>query len=196
MACICIIPARGGSTRIPNKNIREFHGKPIIAYSIKTAQEAGIFDAIFVSTDSDEIAEIAAQFGALVHHRDPEMAENEVGTQEVIRDALLGMMWGTTGPELEFVCCLYPTAPLLHHDTLIEAYDILRDGYAEYVVPVATWLRDPGQFYFGEAESFIAGVDLISDRTIMIKTDPARECDINTEEDWIKAEKMYKEITS
>lgn len=209
--CICVIPARGGSTRIPRKNIKYFHGKPIIVYSIETAQKAGIFDAIFVSTDDDEIAEISAQFGAHILWRDEYHSRNDVGTQEVMRDALKQLTHDNHGDLIEFACCLYATAPMLHPETIVEAYDILQhklisdthyaDGMffgtesnVDYVVPVATWLRDPGQFYFGRVESFLSGVDLIGNGTILIKTDPKRECDINTPHDWVTAERMYKEL--
>jgi N-acylneuraminate cytidylyltransferase len=186
MSCVCIIPARGGSTRIPKKNILEFHGKPIIAYSIEAAKKSGVFDAVFVSTDDDEVAEVAAQFGASILWRDPDMARNEVGTQEVMANALLDI-----GGDVEFACCLYATAPMVSVDDIKTAYDILADGNTDYVVPVATWLRDPGQFYFGTADAFIKGVDLIGPDTAMIKSDPLRECDINTLYDWGRAERMY-----
>jgi pseudaminic acid cytidylyltransferase len=192
MSCVCIIPARGGSIRIPRKNIREFHGKPIIAYSIEAAQATGIFDAIYVSTDDDEIAEVAVQFGAAILRRSPEMSHDSVGTQEVMRDAIRRII----GVEIknDYVCCLYATAPMVSVDEIREAYDILVDGSTDYVVPVATWLRDPGQFYFGLSGAFMTGVDLIDPGTAMIKSDPARECDINTFYDWGVAERMYEAL--
>ena len=186
MSCVCIIPARGGSTRIPRKNIREFHGKPIIAYSIEAAQKSGLFDAIFVSTDDDEIAEIAAQFGAGILWRGSDLAQNGVGTQEV-----MSLVLREIGGNVDYACCLYATAPMVSVDEIKQAYDILVDGNTDYVVPVSVWLRDPGQFYFGTAGAFIKGTDLIGPDTAMIKSDPLRECDINTEEDWHRAEKMY-----
>lgn len=201
MSCICIIPARGGSQRIPKKNIKEFHGKPILAYSIETAQKAGIFDAVFVSTDCEEIARVAVQFGANILWRDERHSLDEVGTQEVMKNAL--QEFTEREDPVEFACCLYATAPMLKPETLVDAHDILTtrsiDGAPfrmeiDYVVPVATWLKDPGQFYFGRVESFLAGVDLVGERTIMIKTDKGRECDINTMADWSVAEKMFRDL--
>lgn len=203
MTCICIIPARGGSQRISRKNIRKFHGKPIIAYSIETARRSGVFDEIYVSTDDKDIALMASAYGASVIYRGYTLSENDVGTQEVMKGALEGFRLSGRMPE--YACCLYATAPMLLPETLADAYDMLiykkiDDGAydfpldLDYVVPIATWLRDPGQFYFGRAEAFIGGVDLIGERTMMIKTDKNRECDINTEADWLMAEEMYKAL--
>lgn len=186
MTCVCVIPARGGSRRIPRKNIKEFHGKPIIAYSIEAAKESGVFDGVYVSTEDQEIAEISSQFGAKIVWRSPALAMNEVGTQDVMKQALLDI-----DDYIDFACCLYATAPMVSIEELRYAYEIISDGSTDYVVPVATWLRDPGQFYFGTAEAFMRGVDLIGECTVLIKSSPFRECDINTMSDWIQAEDMY-----
>lgn len=187
--CVCVIPARGGSSRIPRKNIKEFHGKPIIAYSIEAAKASKLFDAIFVSTDDYEIAEIAAQFGATPLKRDEGMECDEVGTQQVMKSALERI-----GGNVTYACCLYATVPMVSVDDLRDAYDILIGEAGEYVVPVATWLRDPGQFYFGTVDAFLNEVDLIGGGTILLKSDPERECDINTIEDWERAEIMYTQL--
>ena len=185
---IAIIPARGGSTRIPRKNIRIFHGKPIIAYSIETARASGLFDHIVVSTDDPEIGAIAQHYGAAMLHRPPEFARDEIGTQEVMRHALMTLTPDMR--ELMYACCIYPTTPMLSPETLRRAFETMV-WRTSYVVPVATWLRDPGQFYFGYVDAFIHGEPLLSQRTVMFPIDPATECDINTESDWIKAEQMY-----
>lgn len=186
MSCVCIIPARGGSQRIPRKNIKLFHGKPIIAYSIETAQKAGIFNRIIVSTDDDEIAAVAKKYGAEVMMRSLEMARNEVGTQEVMRYVLSSL------PEYyQTACCLYPCAPMLDANTLERGYRMIGDMQTPYIVPVATWLRDPGQFYFGKTPVFMFGVALNTNMTRIIWIDPETECDINTPEDWAIAEEMY-----
>ena len=143
---ICIIPARGGSVRIPRKNIRLFHGKPIIAYSIETARESRLFDEIIVSTDHPDIVAVAKGYGAKVHMRPARLCEGHIGTQEVTRAALL--WWLTCHPESipEQVCCIYATAPLMQSTDLILGQGALGQGseyaYACGMDPV----RDAGQW--------------------------------------------------
>lgn len=180
MSCIAIIPARGGSIRVPRKNIRLFHGKPIMAYSIEAAKASGVFDRVIVSTDDDEIAEVAQAWGADVWRRPKD--DGERGTQEVAAEILKTM------PEIDYACVIYPTAPMLDKFTLRMAFAQLAYRYAYYVVPVAIWLRDPGQFYFGQARAF-GHIPL--ECASLMKIDPATECDINTEFDWQKAEEMF-----
>ena len=109
---IAIITARGGSKRIPKKNIKEFCGKPIIAYSIKAAIDSKIFDEVMVSTDSKEIAEIAKKYGASV----PFMRSEELsGDNATTDDTLLEVLneYKTMGKEFTYMCCIYPTAPFV-----------------------------------------------------------------------------------
>lgn len=198
MTAIAIIPARGGSTRIPRKNIRPFHGKPIIAYSIETARVSCLFDEIIVSTDHQDIVAVAKGYGAKVHMRAAKLCENEVGTQEVARAALL--WWA--GCQLERVtqhaCCIYATAPLM------SAHD-LRVGYAGLLSfrPPADYVRsvggepcaDAGQFYWGAVHTFIERPELKGNQNVVdIHIPKERVCDINTEEDWQRAERMYQEL--
>lgn len=178
---IAIIPARGGSVRIPRKNIRAFHGKPIIAYSIEAAQDSRLFSDVIVSTDDLEIEEIAVRYGAIVLRRG--LDDGTRGTQEVAKDVLDTLDYD--GP----VCVIYPTAPMLTGETLRKALLAWRVPFAPYVVPVATWLQDPGQFYLGEAWAFRQSIPLI--RAQMFQIDPRTECDINTIDDWHKAEEMF-----
>lgn len=191
---ICIIPARGGSRRIPWKNIKIFHGKPIIAYSIECAKASGIFDHIVVSTDSIEIAKIANGYGVLVHGRSADTARDEVGTQEVMHRVLYDLL--SSGYDLEggYACCLYATAPMLCPETLVRAAELFDADRMGYFVPVGTWLRDPGQFYFGSVWAFKNKIPLLSDLTVMLPIDPATDCDINTQEDWDRALKMYEQL--
>jgi N-acylneuraminate cytidylyltransferase len=191
---VAIIPARGGSTRIPGKNKRMFHGKPIICYSIETAKKSNLFDLVCVSTDDDEIAKISVEAGASVLLRPAELAKNEVGTQEVMAAALVQLQIAQQVDSIvdyEFACCIYPTAPLLSWGDLMRAYMSLLMGGIDYVVPVGTWLRDPGQFYFGRVGAFLGGVPLLGYNTKLLPISPATDCDINTQEDWDRAEKMY-----
>ena len=187
---IAIIPARGGSRRIPKKNIRRFHGKPIIVYSIETALRSLMFDQVWVTTDAQDIAEIAYKAGAAVIWRPPDMAQCDVGTQVVMANTLKHFKQCT------LACCLYATAPMLRAQALQEAMEILTNptSDAAYVVPVATWLRDPGQFYMGTRGAFMSGVPLIGAHTRLMKIDPATECDINTPEDWERAERMAEQL--
>lgn len=180
---IAIIPARRGSTRIPLKNIRPFHGKPIICYSIENALK--ICSRVIVSTDSDDIADIANRAGAEIHWRKYEFSKNDVGTQEVTANALLEkkIFEGR-------IVCLYATAPLIKPLDLIEGMDA--KGYA---VSVGTEpLRDAGAFYWGNAQDFINGWPLYSSDTVLVPLPESQVCDINTECDWIAAEKKFAKL--
>ena len=189
---IAIIPARSGSRRIKSKNIRNFHGNPIIAYSIKAALRAEIFEEVLVSTDEETIGHIAVAHGATWHRRPVQLAEDSVGTQEVTREAILFQIaLGGISDWPKYACCIYPCAPMLDAGVLRQAFDLLIEKNADYVVPVATWLRDPAQFYFGRSQAFIDKAPLIGPNTIMHWIDPATECDINIEQDWLMAEKMF-----
>ncbi|MBV1788874.1 pseudaminic acid cytidylyltransferase [Marinobacterium sp. D7] len=121
---VAIIPARGGSKRIPRKNIRDFAGQPVIAYSIKAAQESGVCDRVIVSTDDDEIADVARSFGAEIPFiRPPSLADDHTGTGAVVEHAV---RWLTErGADPEFVCCIYATAPLISAERLSAAFKLL-----------------------------------------------------------------------
>lgn len=188
MSAVCVIPARGGSQRVPNKNRRRFHGKPIICYSIECAQASGVFEAIYVSTDDDDIETIARRHGAGIIRR--ERDDGSRGTQEVMAEAIEVLR--KIGKCYDFACCLYPTAPMLEPQTLRDAHSVLMQSGADYVVPVAAWLRDPGQFYFGLSDAFRFGVPLNTTGTRLLSIDPRTECDINTPEDFLRAERMYQ----
>jgi len=141
MSCLAIIPARGGSKRIPRKNIRDFLGKPIIAYSIQAAVESKLFDEIMVSTDDGEIAEIAEKFGAKVPFLRSEEASNDYATTV---DVLLEVVrcYQERGQSFDTICCLYSTAPFITPDRLTEAYNRLSDDIdsvftvVEYSYPI------------------------------------------------------------
>jgi len=127
---ICIIPARGGSKRIPKKNIKLFHGKPLIAYSIENAKKAEIFDTIVVSTDSEEIAKTAIQYGAEVQMRPAHLANDTAGIGEVVEYVL------SEYKGYEYMCMLLATAPLLDYKYLIKAYEALKNSDAVYAISV------------------------------------------------------------
>ncbi len=129
---IAIIPARGGSKRIPRKNIKEFHGKPIIAYSIDAALESGCFDKVIVSTDDAEIAEVAKQYGAEVPFIRPEdVSDDYATTMDVISHAI--EWYQERGIALDFVCCLYATAPFVLKEDLKQGYQKLVETDCEFV---------------------------------------------------------------
>lgn len=136
MRKLAIIPARGGSKRIPRKNIKSFLGKPIIAYSIEAALKSGLFDTVMVSTDDSEIAEVAKEYGAEVPFlRSEENADDFATTADVILEVV--QEYEANGEIFEFACCIYPTAPLLSVETLKDGWDLLREKHYATVFPVA-----------------------------------------------------------
>ncbi len=181
---ICIIPARSGSQRIPRKNIKDFHGIPILAYSIKTAKESGLFDRIIVSTDDDDIWEEALYYGAEAYIRPTELGENDVGTQEVARNVLTSLPISD-----EYTCVLYPCSPLLTADDLIHGYGwMLTCDDFEYVYSTDKEGVDCGNYYFGRTQAFLDKIPL-EGNSFHVPLEYA--CDINTESDWIRAEQLY-----
>lgn len=192
---IAIIPARGGSKRIPRKNIKPFLGKPIIAYSIETAKASGLFDRIIVSTEDDEIKKIASDYGAEIFNRQPELAEvngmPDPGTTAVTGNALSNIQCN----KHDYACCIYATSPLLQIKDLKYGYELIKGMLSGFAFSVGTEpLCDAGQFYWGRASSFMANEPVYSEKSIMIPIDSGRVCDINTEEDWAKAEQMHKAL--
>ena len=136
MKRLCLIPARGGSKRIPRKNIRLFNGLPIIAYSIQAAREAQIFDDVMVSTDDDEIAEISLKYGASIpFRRSPEMSTDMAMTAPVAEEVI--QRYRERGKDFEEVCILYPCAPFVTAVRLKQAFELLQRPGAEAVLPVS-----------------------------------------------------------
>lgn len=193
MSAVAIIPARGGSVRIPRKNVKEFYYRPIIAYSIEKAQQTGLFDKIVVSTDDEQIALVARSEGATVHMRDPAYGRDEVGTQEVVRECLLGM------PDLlraSTVCCIYATAPLMRViDLVAGSVQLGRGNDMNYVFSVGyPPLQDAGQFYWGRTNAFLYRAPLVGPHTGLVHVPEGHVCDINTMDDWFEAEQLYRRI--
>lgn len=142
MGILAIITARGGSKRIPHKNIKDFCGKPIIEYSIEAAKGAGIFDEIMVSTDSDEIAEIALKAGAKVpFKRSEETANDYATTADVILEVLSN--YHQMGKKFAKIACLYPTSPFVTKERLKEGIMLLEDKNASMVMPVVRFSFPP-----------------------------------------------------
>lgn len=139
---LAIITARGGSKRIPRKNIKEFCGKPIIAYSIEAALQAGIFEEVMVSTDDEEIATVARNYGANVpFFRSKENANDFATTTDVLLEVIEA--YKKIGKNYDAVCCIYPTAPFVTSDKLQKAMTLLDDEAVQTVMPVAEFSFPP-----------------------------------------------------
>lgn len=142
MKSIAIITARGGSKRIPRKNIRPFLGKPILEYSIAAALQTGLFEEVMVSTDDAEIAQIAQQAGAKVpFFRSEETANDFATTADVIAEVLT--TYAQTGKEFQAACCIYPTAPFVTANILSTAMQLLEQEQADCVIPVVRFSFPP-----------------------------------------------------
>lgn len=148
---IAMITARGGSKRIPRKNIKEFCGKPILAYSIEAALNSGVFDEVMISTEDDEIASIAQQYGAkFPFRRSVEMAGDHAMTIDVMLEVV--NEYKKRGIEPESVCCIYPTAPFITADKLRKANDLFENCGAEAVIPVVKFSFPPQRCFVVEGD--------------------------------------------
>jgi pseudaminic acid cytidylyltransferase len=135
MGRIAIIPARGGSKRIPRKNIRNFLGKPIIAYSIEAAIQSGVFDEVMVSTDDEDIAKLSTTYGASVpFFRSSKTADDFATTAAVLEEVLNA--YKDKGREFEYACCIYPTSPLMQIEKLKYAMDLMESQKFDSVFPI------------------------------------------------------------
>ncbi len=222
---ICVIPARAGSRRIPRKNIKEFNGKPIIAYSIEAALKSNCFSQVIVSTDDNEISEVAKKYGAHVPFvRPDELSNDYVGTIPVIKHTIEWME--DNNNYIENVCCLYATAPFIQSKIISKAYQQLKNSSADYCFSVTSFAfpiqrairivqdnkvdmfypehfntrsqdleeacHDAGQFYWGKAQAFKAELPLFSEVATPYVLPRYLVQDIDTMEDWIRAEAMYR----
>jgi pseudaminic acid cytidylyltransferase len=142
MTSIAIITARGGSKRIPHKNIRDFCGKPIIAYSIEAALESGLFDEVMVSTDSMEIADIAKRYGAHVPFLRSEVTSNDYATTNAVLHEVLNE-YEAKGIKFDVMFCIYPTAPFITAGKLKTALDSLERTTADSLLPVVSFSFPP-----------------------------------------------------
>lgn len=139
MRNLAIIPARGGSKRIPRKNIRDFLGKPIITYSIEAAHQSGLFEEVMVSTDEKEIAEIAVKNGAEVpFYRSSKTSGDNATTMAVIQEVVTEYR-NQLSKEFDLVCCIYPTAPLIRVEYLKKGLDLLLTNNFDSVFPVVAF---------------------------------------------------------
>jgi len=224
MKAIAIIPARGGSKRIPKKNIKNFLGKPLIAYSIEKALDSGLFSKVIVSTDDKAIAKIAQEYGAEVPFiRSSELADDFSSSGDVIVDAIEQLQ--KKGERFDYVCTIYATAPLLDVRYLKEGYEKLKNSDARMSFSVTSmpfpiqrtfkitkdercemfWpenfltrsqdleeaYQDAGQFYW-EKMGIEAKDITFGSESIPIVLPRYLVQDIDTPEDWIRAEMLYK----
>lgn len=224
---LAVIPARGGSKRIPRKNIRGFCGKPILAYSIAAARESGLFDRVMVSTDDMEIAEVARAHGAEIPFLRPaELADDFTGTNAVVKQAIAWHL--EQGFAVKHACCLYATAPFVTAEDLRAAYQGLAESGKAYVFSVARYpypiqralrllpeggvemfepqhrstrsqdlepaYHDAGQFYWGTAQAFLDDLPTFAPHSLAYVLPAYRVQDIDTEEDWRRAEWLYRAL--
>lgn len=135
---LAVIPARGGSKRIPRKNIKLFCGKPMLAWSIEAALESGVFDQVIVSTDDQEIAEVAQQYGATVPFMRPQqLSDDHTGTIPVIQHAIEWL--NAAGPPVDLACCLYATAPFVSAEDIRRGLQVLTETASEYAFTVTSY---------------------------------------------------------
>lgn len=222
---VAVIPARGGSKRIPRKNIKEFCGKPMIAYSIEAAVKSGCFDIVVVSTDSTEIAEVAQAYGAEVPFIRPEELSNDhAGTIPVIQHAVDWLI--EQGEDPVFVCCLYATAPFITPEAIKQGLQQLKDTNAAYAFSATSYAfpiqrafkikpslgvemfepelfntrsqdleeayHDAGQFYWGRVDAWQSEKTVFGADATPVILPRHRVQDIDTPEDWQRAELLFK----
>ena len=222
---LAIIPARGDSKRIPRKNIRDFAGRPMIAWAIESALESGCFTQVIVSTDDEEIAAVAKCYGAEVPFRRPaELANDYTGTIPVIAHAIDWLLERGGAPEA--LCCLYATAPFVQAEDLRAGYQALFSddevnyafSVASYPFPIQRALRltpedrvamfqpehfttrsqdleeawhDAGQFYWGRTKAWQNCAPIFTEQSVPVKLPRHRVQDIDTPEDWQRAEWLF-----
>jgi pseudaminic acid cytidylyltransferase len=223
---VAIIPARGGSKRIPKKNIKDFFGKPLIAYSIETAIKSNLFDKVIVSTDDEEIANIAIQYGAEVPFLRPkELSDDFTGTGKVVNHMINYLQ--NLDKKIDYVCTIYATAPMLQENYLIEGFKKLKNSTAKLCFSVTSMpfpiqrtfkinknercemftpehfytrsqdlevaYQDAGQFYWKNVNIKSDEIPFGKD-SIPIILPRYLVQDIDTLEDWKRAEYMYQVI--
>lgn len=222
---VAIIPARGGSKRIPRKNIKEFCGKPMIAWSIEAAKASNCFERIIVSTDDAEIADVAKAWGATVPFiRPAALSDDYTGTSSVIRHAVEWL--DQNDVSVDFACCIYATAPFISSEALLEGWRLITQeacsfafSVTSYAFPIQRAIRvldsgrvsmfspehlnirsqdleeawhDAGQFYWGTGKAWREERAIFAEESVPVKLPRHRVQDIDTPEDWVRAEWLFK----
>lgn len=219
---IAVIPARGGSKRIPRKNIKPFAGMPMMAHSLLAAQASELFDHVLVSSEDDEILTVGVEYGGIPLRRPIELADDHTGTIPVIRHAVL---WAEAqGWKLDSVCCIYATAPFILVTDLRAGLQCLKDLRMDFAFTVTTFpypvfrgllresqgvrmifpehyhtrsqdlpeaFHDAGQFYWGTPRAWKEEERFFTPRATPILLPRHRVQDIDTPEDWARAEVMW-----
>ena len=221
---IAVIPARGGSKRIPRKNIRPFEGKPMVAYAINAAISSNLFEHVIVTTDDEEIAEISRRHGAETPFvRPQELSDDYASTVEVIEHAIKECLQQKM--KFKKVCCIYPCVPFIKAEYLEGALGLLDSAEAKYCFPVVKYpaaiqramkrtsngrmqsfypeyessrtqdlepaFYDAGQFYWGSVDSWLGNVGIHNNGVGYVVPD-WHAVDIDTPEDWRKAEILFR----
>lgn len=224
---IAIIPARGGSKRIPKKNIKDFLGKPIIAYSIEIAINCKLFNKVIVSTDDQEIKKVAIKYGAEVPFiRPKQISDDFTGTHEVTGHAVKWLE--DNGEKIDYACCIYPTAPLIQKSDLIKGFEIIKTGKWNSVMAATNFsypifrsfenlsdgglkmifpehynsrsqdlpeiYHDAGLFYWAKSNIWKKKPEEYSKKNSIVKIPNHRVQDIDTPDDWKKAEITFEII--
>lgn len=224
---VAIIPARGGSKRIPRKNVKDFYGKPMIAWSIEAAKASGCFDKIIVSTDDPEIADIARQFGAETPFMRPAaLSDDYTGTIPVIRHAVEWL--NQNDAPVEYACCIYATAPFILPEDLKQGLQLIKESGSSYAFSVTSYAfpiqravritkngrvamfnpehfqtrsqdleeawHDAGQFYWGTADAWCEQRAIFGEDSLPVRLPRHRVQDIDTAEDWKRAEWLFRAL--
>ena len=224
---ICVIPARGGSKRIPRKNIKLFCGKPMFAWSIEAAKKSGLFERIICSTDDEEIAVVAREHGAETPFLRPaELSDDHTGTIPVVVHAIKKLQ--NSENKIDLVCCIYATAPFIQEVDLKNSLEQLEKEDANYCFAVTNYpfpiqrairitkenrcemlqpemfnmrsqdldeaFHDAGQLYWGKTTAWLETEQMFSLKSTPYILPRYLVQDIDTEEDWIHAELMFKAL--
>jgi len=226
---LAVIPARGGSKRIPRKNIKKFHGQPMIAWSVQAAIESGCFDNVWVSTDDEEIAEVAQAYGAKIPFLRPTHLSDDFATTADVMSHAVGEYDKLNDALPDYICCLYATAPFVTKADLVQGFEKIKNNRnLNYVFSATTYSfpiqraiklnaqdtvemfspqyfntrsqdleeawHDAGQFYWGTAKAWLNKDVIFSSQSGIVELPRFRVQDIDTQEDWDRAEWLFKAI--
>lgn len=226
---LAVIPARGGSKRIPRKNIKMFHGQPMIAWSIQAAIDSGCFDEVWVSTDDEEIAAVAQAYGAKVPFLRPAHLSDDFATTADVMSHAVEEFDKLNHTLPDYICCLYATAPFVARADLVQGLEKIKNNSdLNYVFSATTYpfpiqraiklnaddtvemfspqyfnsrsqdleeaWHDAGQFYWGTAEAWLNKAMIFASQSSVVELPRFRVQDIDTQEDWDRAEWLFKAI--
>lgn len=226
---LAVIPARGGSKRIPRKNIKMFHGQPMIAWSIQAAIDSGCFDEVWVSTDDEEIAVVAQVYGAKVPFLRPAYLSDDFATTADVMSHAVEEFGKINHALPDYICCLYATAPFVTKADLVQGLEKIKNNSdLNYVFSATTYpfpiqraiklnehdtvemfspqyfnsrsqdleeaWHDAGQFYWGTAEAWLNKAMIFASQSSVVELPRFRVQDIDTQEDWDRAEWLFKAI--